>query len=127
MKRNCTICLARIIFLKMCIRLDLVKVPFKTGNIKSHFLHQRNQDLPKTVCHNKMELRMISGAMSWMPILWRNASCWLRRHCLRCVQLMKFGNCQGLYHNLMTPLPHVNSFYSYFFFFFFTSVFILTS
>ena len=90
----------------MCIRLDLVKVPCKTGNIKSHFLHQRNQDLPKTVCHDKLELRMISGEMSWMPILWRNASCWLHRQCLRCVSLTKCGNCRVFHHNLMTPLLH---------------------
>lgn len=96
----------------MCIRLDLVKVPCKRGNTKSHFLHQRNQDLPKTVCHDKLELRMISGEMSWMPILWRNASCWLHRQCLRCVPLMKCGNCQVFHHNLMTPFLHVNSFYS---------------
>lgn len=110
----------------MCVRVDLVKVPCKTGNIMSHFLHQRNQDLPKTVCHDKLELRMISGEMSWMPILWRNASCWLHRQCLRCVPLIKCGNCQVFHHNLMTPLLHVNSFYSYVSFFL-TSVFILTS
>jgi len=111
----------------MCIRLDLVKVPCKTGNIKSHFLHQRNQDLPKTVCHDKLELRMISGEMSWMPILWRNASCWLHRQCLRCVSLTKCGNCRVFHHNLMTPLLHFFLLIFLCLFFFFTSVFILTS
>ena len=112
MKGNSTICLATIIFLRMCIRLGLVKVPCKIGNIKSHFHHQRNHDLLTAVCHDKLELRMISGVMTWMPVLWRNATCWLHRHCLRCVPLMKCGNCQVFHHNLMTPFLHVKSFYS---------------
>lgn len=117
MKRNCTICLATIIFLRMCIRLGLVKVPCKIGNTKSHFLHQRNHDLPTALCHDKLELSMMSGVKTWMPVLWMNASCWLHRQYLRCVLLMKCGNCQVFHHNLMTPFLHVKSCCSCIFFF----------